>query len=672
MRWIIRTILVIALVAVIGLTALFAIPTDAITQRVVDRLSEQTGRNVEIRGRVRPQLFPSLGIRAEEIEIGNPDWVDEGPMLVAQALEVGVAWGPLFRGDIHLSTGTLSAPRLVLVRGAEGRLSWASAPDPGSGTVASEPVADPQSDGGAAAGLPGFAFDEISIEDAAVLFVDHQAGRTLAFDPVRANLSADAEGRAARLSLSIQEIALTLEIEDLAALQSGIAAQIGMALDWPGGEAAYAGSVSLAPSVAGVLTLEAETLAPLFALGGMAAPALPQGLGRSQVAFQGDIALTEAGDLQLRNGAATLDGNPVSMSLDLLPGAARPMLRGSIQAGDLRFSDAASIGTGPASANSAPQSEVSSNTATGWSQTPIDASGLFALDADLSVTTEQLTLGPLVLDRTQMRLINDNGRLAASVSDARLFGGTMTGDLVANARNTFSARGDFALTDIQLGPALSALADYDRLRGTGSVALSLVAQGASQAELMRDLDGSGSISLGPGALEGLDIAGMLRNLDLNFRGEGARTVYDSVAATFTVTQGVLDNDDLAMAAPWGGIRGSGSVDIGARTLDYLVVPGLSARDDGTSRVNVPIRATGSWEDPRFRPDLEALAEEQFSDEIDALEDAATEAARDLVRDELGLEIEEGTSRDDAIDQVEDAIGERLEEELLDGLRGLFD
>jgi hypothetical protein len=132
------------------------------------------------------------------------------------------------------------------------------------------------------------------------------------------------------------------------------------------------------------------------------------------------------------------------------------------------------------------------------------------------------------------------------------------------------------------------------------------------ATIMSGLEGQGDFSFGAGAIQGFDLAGMIRNFDASFRGEGARTVYDSVTANFTISQGVVRNDDLLLDAPWGGVEGAGSVDLGARTVEYRLIPGIM-RDatTGEAGIAVPILVSGSWSALRFRPDLEYLAEQEF-------------------------------------------------------------
>ena len=669
MRWIIRFGIFILIVGIVGMTALFAIPADEITQRVLSRVSEQTGREVVIRGAVRPRLFPVIGIRAEDIEIGNPDWVEEGPLVVAQALDVGVAWAPLLRGEVRLRTAELNGPRLILVRGADGRVSWAAQTET---PPATQPVPSSEAATSDAGGGSRIAFDEIVITDAALLYVDRVAGQVLEYDPVSLRIStADRSGVVdvrATVNHRDGEITLGLALGSLADLQSGALTDLGVVLDWPGGTAEFNGRAGLLPAVEGAVSLDVETLGPLFELAGQPEPSIPAGLGRDTLRLATGVTLSETGSLHLRDTVITLDDNQLELELDVLPGEARPLLRGNINLGHFAMgqSVAAPVGAVEGGGSAAPPS------AAGWSEAPIDATPLFALDTDLTVTAERVAFGDMMLEALTARIATEDGRSVVDLDYASVFGGAVAGQLVANGRGTFSARANLELSDILLNEAVTAATGFERLQGTGSGEISGVAQGASLAALMRDLDGEGTLRFGPGEILGLDIAGMIRNFDAGFQGDGARTVYDGAGASFTVTDGLLANEDLALTAPWGAINGQGTVDLGGRRLDYLVTPGLSARDDGSARVNVPVRIEGPWDDLSVRPDLEALATQELSEEIDALEEAAGDAARDLVRDQLGIALEDGGDTGQAIDQIEEELGDRLEESITNGLRGLFD
>jgi len=169
-------------------------------------------------------------------------------------------------------------------------------------------------------------------------------------------------------------------------------------------------------------------------------------------------------------------------------------------------------------------------------------------------------------------------------------------------------------------------------------------------------------------LRGLDIAGMLRTLDTGFVGEGQKTIFDSLAGTFTMAGGVLQNDDLRMVSPYVTAAGSGKVGLGARNLDYRIKATALADAEGAGGVTAPLMITGTWAKPRFALDLQALAEQELADEKAALEAAAKAKAAALeaeakakLKDELGIEQQEGES-------LKDAARRRAEEALTDEAR----
>jgi len=189
------------------------------------------------------------------------------------------------------------------------------------------------------------------------------------------------------------------------------------------------------------------------------------------------------------------------------------------------------------------------------------------------------------------------------------------------------------------------------------------------AAIMASLEGAGDLSFGAGAILGLDLAGMIRNLDASYRGEGAQTVYDSITANFSMARGVLTNDDLFLDAPWGEVRGAGRVDLGGRTLDYRVIPGVMRDDGGEAAIAVPVLIDGPWARPRFRPDVEYLAEQEFLEQRDRLTEEAEARVieereriegevRDRANELLGTDIAPG----DGEAEIEEAVRERIAEE----------
>jgi AsmA protein len=316
--------------------------------------------------------------------------------------------------------------------------------------------------------------------------------------------------------------------------------------------------------------------------------------------------------------------------------------------------------------------------APGWSTDPIDVSGLFSADGALALRVRSLDLGLAEIGPVEVDATLTRGRLVLDIGRVGAYGGLLAGEFVVNGRGGLSVGGDLSLAGVQLNPLLSEFAGFDRLEGSGNASFQFLGVGNDLATIMSGLEGEGDLAFGAGAILGLDIGGMIRNLDASFRGEGERTVYDSITANFTIDEGIVSNDDLLLDAPWGTVRGEGTVNLGARTVDYRVIPGVMRDETGQSGVEVPVLVSGPWSSLRFQPDLEYLAEQEFleqRDRIAAEAEERLEAERERIEGEirdratelLGTETEAGDGRE----EIEGALQDRLADEVDDVLSDLL-
>ncbi len=192
---------------------------------------------------------------------------------------------------------------------------------------------------------------------------------------------------------------------------------------------------------------------------------------------------------------------------------------------------------------------------------------------------------------------------------------------------------------------------------------------------MHKMSGSGALSLTRGQVLGLDIAGMLRRLDTSYVGAGQKTVFDALTGTFTITGGVLRNDDLLLASSDLTARGVGEVDLGARSQSYRIKATALAGADGSGGLTAPLLISGTWASPKFALDLQAIADEKLAEQKAKLQAqlAAKKAdleakARAEVAKKLGVTQAEGESVQDAArraaeqalkDQAAKALGKLL-------------
>jgi len=101
------------------------------------------------------------------------------------------------------------------------------------------------------------------------------------------------------------------------------------------------------------------------------------------------------------------------------------------------------------------------------------------------------------------------------------------------------------------------------------------------------------------------------------------TVFDNLSASSTLKNGVASNDDLIFSLPSFETHGAGQIDIGNRNLDYTLTPNAKSARAGEG-LAIPVRIHGSWEAPKFQPDLNAAVNLNFAEEKEALEAKAKE------------------------------------------------
>ncbi|WP_299813734.1 AsmA family protein [uncultured Jannaschia sp.] len=643
MKWIVRgaVALLLAVVVLIGLA--WTIPKERIARIAADRIEAATGRAVTIGGPVSATLWPRLGVRAEGIALANAAWSEAGPMLAAAAFEVGLSPAILLGGDLRIDSLAVEGARLVLERRTDGTGNWtfdvADAGDTSGGGT--EP----------GSAMKGLAVGAATLADTEIVLIDHATARRIELRDV--NLETGFAGPdmpvelAGTARIGERPVRFDARVDALAPLLDGGPTGLSAVLEGDATSLSFEGRLGLDPlSLAGAAEIASSDGFALFGSLGVTPPALPPGLGAARVDVAAAVTLAPEGTIHLRDIVAELDGNRITGRLDLDPAGERPRLAGALAADALAFPGAKAGG-----ADSGEDDE-------GRSAEPIDASGLFALDAELTVETGTVAYGDVRIDALSAALALENGRAVLRLDPLRAYGGAVTGRVVLNGRGELSGRAVLDIAGLQLQPLLTDLAGQDRLSATADASIDLSSSGESVLALMAGLEGETSVRLGPGTFAGLDIAGMVRTRDLGYRGEGQRTVFDALSASFDVAQGVARGDDLTLDAPYLSATGAGAIDLGRQSLDYRLIPTLRAEDDGEG-LSVPLLIDGPWHDPRVRPDLEYVARQRI--------EAVGDRAEDRVREKLAEELDLAPERLDSREAIEDAIRERVG----DRLRGLL-
>jgi AsmA protein len=300
----------------------------------------------------------------------------------------------------------------------------------------------------------------------------------------------------------------------------------------------------------------------------------------------------------------------------------------------------------------------------GWSTDPIDASGLSALDANITVVANQIDFGETLTQNARLQVTIDRARMVAQLLQAEAFGGALTGRFVANNRNGLSVGGQMQGRTVAVNALLTDLAGFERLGGVGDAELEFLGVGGSLDAIMKSLSGAGRITVNDGALRGFDLEAMMRG-DTTIS-DAATTIFQNMSASFTIDGGVLSNQDLAVAARVLSATGAGRIDLGRQTLDYVLTPRLTGIEE-TGAISLPVKISGPWASPSILPDLEALARQQL--EIDAAR--LEEEARARLAAEQAEAAERLAQEEERLRQRLQQEQDRLEDRARGALRGLL-
>ncbi|MBR0756543.1 AsmA family protein [Bradyrhizobium jicamae] len=261
------------------------------------------------------------------------------------------------------------------------------------------------------------------------------------------------------------------------------------------------------------------------------------------------------------------------------------------------------------------QSNVS---AQGWSNATIDLTGLNYVDTQARISAAELVIGdgrfaPAAIDASV-----NSGVLKAKLGDLGAYGGTANGDLTVDASTanpTYALRLDMA--GVRALPVLKSLAEFDKLDGKMQAKINVRSQGTSERAIVAGLNGTAFVVLQDGAIRGLNVAQMIRNLTASTlngwqEGEALATDLSQLSASFKLDKGQAVTTDLNLIGPLVKMTGVGTVDINTRQIGFRVEPQLVMTTEGQGRAGnpvgfgIPVMIEGPWVGPRIYPDMQGM------------------------------------------------------------------
>ncbi|MEM9810715.1 MAG: AsmA family protein, partial [Pseudomonadota bacterium] len=631
--------------------------SEQLTSRAQEAASDALGRKVRI-GDVRNLSILPPRLSVSGFEVANAEGFDDPFLLNVSEAHFAVSLMPLLSGRVDIQTFVLEAPTIFLEEKADGRTNYAfetEAPPQENGEpieIAEDP--DAAADLGKVSGTLRINNGTLTYRTPDATYVAEETNMTVVLPGADGPLTFDG-------SLALDGIPVTMDVAidkptvlaeggtttgrfDLQFADNTINSTLSLTGEPVRLRGDVAGDLSDLASMTPILG--AETVASLAPLGAIQFDGSLEGT-TERLAVNGASFITA-----VASGQADLDLN-LSEDLPKAAGSA------NLSVLDLRpflSEDAVQADNASTRASSAEEAFPE------WSDDAMDFSALSTLNADLAVSAERIILPTYELTNVASNVTIEGSRLTARLTDAQVFSGTATGEvLVDAARQTPTLGLDFTMANVSFAEAGPALLGTERLIGGGDINLALKTSGLSQRAWVRGLNGTVGADIANGEILGIDLAEIANtgltlvdnvrsgtsvpqsllsaagNLATNAVRPSAKTSFDLADFGIAVRNGVATIGNAQIVSDTLRARIGGNVSLLPQTVDMdIALAGKLPEETGYKEMPLPVSIGGSFNDPKVSVDTKPL-----------IRSAARDAASDLL-DDVGIDLREDQSVGDAL------------------------
>ena len=249
-----------------------------------------------------------------------------------------------------------------------------------------------------------------------------------------------------------------------------------------------------------------------------------------------------------------------------------------------------------------------------WSRERIDLSALRSFDADADISAKKVTYSAYIINDFALKGALSGGRLTVKQFGGGLFGGRIAGSGQLDALDVPAAEMELKIDNADIRAAALAVANKGQVSGVLDYETALSTRGASEFDMISALNGDGKIRIHDGSVEGIDlpaVSDQLKQLDgaLDFLKlaqramNGGATPIDELTGTYTISDGILRSEDIALMSKSATGKTTVIVNLPAQELD------ASSRFWLAEHPNSPpigVRHVGPLANPRTVLDIEKL------------------------------------------------------------------
>lgn len=623
--------LLVLVVLVVGAVAAlpFFIDVNSYKPTIEAKAKEALGREVKLNGPIKLSIWPNIGVEASDVHLANVPGGQAKEMASLKSLVVSVKLMPLLSKTVEVDSFVLNEPIINLEVDKAGKPNWQF------GDQKAAPAAKPGAAGG---GAPSgtLKLGDVRLVNGKVSYANLQTGDKQQLEQINAKVSLPDMDSPFKLDGSTvwnkEKTDLNIATGPLSKLQAGQTSPVkakvaskNLTLEFDGN--ATVKETSTAAS--GTVSLETPSIKDLAAWAGKPLQNVqPNTMGK--LSIKGKLALAGK-KLDFSDAKIVVDAINATGALSVDANGAKPLIKGNLDVDKLD----ANPYLGPEQPAQQQAAKPGDAKAQDWSDDPIDVSALKTFDADLAASAGQVIFRKMKTGKAMVKLTVKDGRMALDLGVPKpgLYQGEGTVNVVVNAAQAPAAYEVKAkLAGLQAEPYLKDAHDTDKLSGTLGADAAIAARGGSQRQIVSAANGNGMVKFTDGAIKGIDLAGVARQLGEAGKGAGTfdpsrmmggfknlfggggaseKTDFAELGGTFTIVNGVITNKDMALKSPFVRVTGAGTVSMPPKTMDYTVniaavatAQGQGGQDSGGT--GIPVHCKGPWTGDSCKPDLAGM------------------------------------------------------------------
>jgi AsmA protein len=625
--------IIIGCFAVVIIVAMLLIPmfvdVDKYKPVLESKVTAATGRPFSVGDDLRLSLFPWVGVSFSDLRLGNPAGFAEKDFVTVKSFEVRIKLLPLISKDVQIKRFVVNEPRFTLITDKKGRTNWEQPKQPkqpSKDTPTQKQEKTPAVDTSKFE-LPigALTVGNLAINNGSAIWDDRTSGTRkeisqinlalkdvslerpvkLAFSALVDQKPVSIEGSVGPLGQGFQAAAIPIDLSLKAFKQ--LAIQLKGSLENP----------LTNPAVN--LDIEIAEFSPrkLVAELGLEFPAKtsdPKAL--NSIALKTHVK-ADADKVSLSNGTMSLDQSKLNFSATATE-FSRPNLKFDLELDQIDLDRYMP----PPSDQSATEKSPTETKSGKPDYTP-----LRRMILNGTAKIGQLTVSKARIQEAFLQIKAKDGIIKLDPIKLKMYQGNATGRAVLNVvKNTPASNLKLRINDIRINPLLKDVLEKDFLEGRTNADIKLTMVGDGPEQIKKTLNGKGDLRFNDGAIVGIDLASMARNVKSAFGmgsqdGPRPRTDFTELAIPFTIKNGVANTPGSIIKSPFIRIIAAGTADLVKETLDFRVEPkavaSIKGQGDASQRsgLMVPVLVSGTFSSPKFRPDLSAAAKQNIEKQV---------------------------------------------------------